>query len=347
MNKKINQLSLLVLMSIILIVSGCESDETKKISSKSSYLMGTLVKITIDGKVEESVYNEIFSHMKFIEEKVSTKIESSELSQINQQAGQQSVKVSDETYQMIKRGLYYAELSNGYFDITIGPLVALWGIGTENAKLPEEDNLNQVIPLTDYKKVILNEDTQSVKLEKYNMMIDLGGIAKGYAADYAAKMLKEQGINHAIINLGGNILTIGAKSNGDQWKVGLQDPFEERNKTFGIIKSENLSIVTSGIYERFFLEDDKRYHHILDPFTGYPIENDLAGVTILSKQSVDGDALSTTAFALGLEKGYALISNLDGVEAVFVTKDREVYVTQGAETVFELTHTGYTLKQML
>ena len=161
------------------------------------------------------------------------------------------------------------------------------------------------------------------------MGIDLGAIAKGFIADRIKEYLLENNVQSALINLGGNVLLVGSKPNGDDFKVGIQKPFEDRNETIAIMELSDVSIVSSGIYERYFKQDDILYHHILNPSTGYPYDTGLTAVTVITNHSVDGDALSTTAFALGLEQGMEFINSLEDVYAVFITKENELYYSDG------------------
>lgn len=184
-----------------------------------------------------------------------------------------------------------------------------------------------------------------IYLEKPEMMLDLGGIAKGYLADRVADLLASKEIEHAIINLGGNVVVMGsAPTDGRDWRVGIQNPFESGGDIVGEIQLSDGSVVTSGIYQRYFESEGKLYHHLLNPQTGLPIDNELMAVTVVSSDSVTADALATAIFAMGLEAGYDFIEDYDQTEAVFVTKDRSVYVTSGLES-FQLTHSDYHLKE--
>jgi thiamine biosynthesis lipoprotein len=175
------------------------------------------------------------------------------------------------------------------------------------------------------------------------MKVDLGAIAKGYAADEVARILKENGVKHAIINLGGNVMTIGGNPNGKPWRIGIQDPYNPRGEYLGILPIKDKTVVTSGTYERYFIENGKRYHHILDPDTGYPTDNKLDSVSIITDKSIDGDGLSTSTLLLGLDEGMKLIEKLENVEAIFVTSDKQVYVSSGLKKDFTLTNPAFKL----
>ncbi|MDI3535253.1 MAG: FAD:protein transferase, partial [Thermosediminibacterales bacterium] len=188
-----------------------------------------------------------------------------------------------------------------------------------------------------YNSVLLNSKEKSIMLKKEEMMLDLGGIAKGYAADEVSKILKENHVKHAIVNLGGNVLAYGNKPDGSKWRIGIQKPFAPRGDYAGVVSVINKAVVTSGIYERYFEENGKIYHHILDPETGYPVENNLMSVTIITDKSIDADSLSTSVFAMGLKEGLNLIEKLDNTEAIFITKDSKIYLTSGLKNSFKLT----------
>ena len=168
------------------------------------------------------------------------------------------------------------------------------------------------------------------------MQLDLGGIAKGYAADEVVKILKQEGIRSAIIDLGGNIYALGSKNSDNNWKVGIQDSFSDRGKVIGAVEVFDKTVVTSGIYERFIEEDGVRYHHILNPKTGYPYETDIAGVSIIADNSIDADALSTLTFTKGVKEGLKFVENLDNVDAIFITNDKKIYLTENIKDNFKL-----------
>ncbi|MFQ9396278.1 MAG: FAD:protein FMN transferase [Lachnospiraceae bacterium] len=208
-----------------------------------------------------------------------------------------------ETSELIQIGLSYGELSEGAFDISIEPVSSLWDFTSGDAVIPDEKELAEAVALVDYRKVHVNGNT--VTFDTPGMGLDLGAIAKGYIADRIKEYLKKEGVEHALINLGGNILCLGDKPEGTAFRIGVQKPFGEATETLTICPIEDQSLVSSGTYERFFRKDGRIYHHILNPKTGYPYDNGLTAVTIRSDDSLTGDALSTTVFALGEEKGWS------------------------------------------
>ncbi len=235
--------------------------------------------------------------------------------------------VSDILYEILEKGLYYSEKSKGVFDITIEPESSLWDFTSDNRKVPEDTKIKEAVKLTGYKNAALEDGKLVLKMP--GMGIELGAIAKGFIADKLKEYLKENGVTSGTVNLGGNVLCIGKKPDGSPFRIGIQHPFENRNEVITAVKAEDISVVSSGIYERYFMQDGKMYHHILDPSTGYPYNNGLVAVTIISGKSVDGDALSTTCFAMGLEKGLEFANSLENVYAVFITEDEKLHYSEG------------------
>lgn len=333
-----------VLLSILLFnLVGC-TKKTKKPIERTDFMLGTICSIKIYNKSDESILDKGFDKIKDIENKMSLNIKESDVYKLYELSGKEPLKVSDDTFKVLKMGKEFGDISNGHFDITIGPLSKLWNIGTPEAKVPTEDELKETLPLIDYSKLTLDEKNKTAKLENDGMMVDLGGIAKGYAADEVAKVLKENGVKNAIINLGGNVFTLGKSTNNTEWKIGIQNPFEGRGDAVGSVKVENKSIVTSGIYERYVEENGKKYHHILNPKTGYPYDNEIAGVTIITDESILGDALSTTVFSLGLHEGLDFINKRKDAEAIFITKDNKIYLSNGIKENFKLLDNSFTIE---
>jgi thiamine biosynthesis lipoprotein len=266
---------------------------------------------------------------------------------INEQAGVEPVEVRADLIELLEQALYYAELSNGAFDPTIGPLVQLWGIGTDTQRVPDADEIFATLELVNWRDVEIDRTAGTVFLRREGMALDLGAIAKGYAGDEAARIARENNVPRAVIDLGGNIVTVGwreqKKNESIPWRIGIQNPSSGRGAYIAIVPVHDASVVTSGVYERFFMADGRRYHHLFSTTNGYPIENGLMSVTIITGSSTTADALSTTVFALGFERGRELIDSIPGVEAIFVFDDRTVRITGGLEGIFSLTDTDFTL----
>ena len=234
--------------------------------------------------------------------------------------------ISEDLASLLSEGLDITRESDSAFDIAIAPLTSLWDFTAEDPKAPDDAAIQKALPLCSSDGVTI--DGQDITLPSDDIQFDVGAIAKGYIADRLKDFLVKKGVNSAIINLGGNVLCIGSKPDGTPFKVGIQKPFADRNETEAVMDITGKSVVSSGIYERCFKQNGKLYHHILNPQTGYPYDNGLISVTIISDQSVDGDALSTTCFALGLEDGLKFAEK-KGVQAVFITKDYELHYTDG------------------
>lgn len=265
---------------------------------------------------------------------LSKNIEGSDVWKINNADGKR-VAVSAETSEILMRSLEFSRLSGGLFDITIGPCVSLWDFTGEGmGSLPDPDELAATAEMVDWTKIDINDE--GVLLPE-GMGIDLGAIAKGYISDRIADYLAAGGVESALINLGGNVRTLGLKPDGSNWRIGIQDPEGVRDQSIiGVITLSGNSVVTSGIYERGFILDGVCYHHILDPETGWSVQNELAGVSIVSDEACTADALSTSVFAMGLAEGTTFVEGLEGVEAVFVTRDGEVSWTSGLNGLFLL-----------
>ncbi|KEI93577.1 FAD:protein FMN transferase [Clostridium botulinum] len=334
---------LLLCIYLPLVFVGCNSKPEEPVS-RETYLMGTIINIKAYGKNADKAVQSSVDKISDIENKMSLNISTSEVNKINKNAGIAPVKVSKNTFDVVKASLIYSEKSKGSFDITVEPLVSIWGIGTEKARIPSKDEINKALKLINYKDVIINEKESTVMLKRKGQAIDLGAIAKGYTADELKKVLLNYNVSSAFLSLGGNVYVLGNKPDKTLWKIGVQNPLEPRGDYLGIVSVSDKSVVTSGNYERFFERNGKRYHHIFDTKTGYPAEKGLISVSIISDKSIDGDALSTSVYTLGLDEGKKLIEGLKGVEAVFVTNDKKVYITSGLKDTFKLTNTDFKLQ---
>ena len=298
--------------------------------SRSDFLLNTFVTVTLYDTEDESLLDSCMELCRMYESRFSKTISTSEIYQMNhRQPEETTFSLSQDTADLIREGLEYSRLSDGAFDITIEPLSSLWDFTSGEAIIPEESAIQAAAARVDYRNLVLDGNT--LTFLSPDTTIDLGSIAKGFIADRLKEYLVGQGVKSAIINLGGNVLCIGEQPDGSPFLIGLQAPFEERNTIYANLEIHDLSVVSSGVYERHFVVDGKNYHHLLNPKTGYPYDNGLISVTILSSRSVDGDALSTTCFSLGLDKGLALVNSLDGIDAFFMTEDKEVHYSDGAE----------------
>ena len=307
-------------------MTGCSgaksSTQTDQDLTYTDMLFDTVIKIQILDPADESILDGLKKLCEKYDTMFSATNTDSELYKLNHANGQ-PFTVSSETANLIQEGIHYSELSGGAFDLTIEPVSALWDFKADKPTVPSSDAIAQAVSHVDYTKVDIQDNT--ITLEDPEAGIDLGAIAKGYIADQVKTYLKKQGIKHAIINLGGNVDVIGTKPDGSKYNIGIQKPFDESGEAITSVQLNDQTVVTSGIYERYFKKNGKLYHHILDPRTGYPCENNLYSVSIITDSSTKADALSTTCFLLGYEKGMELIQSMDGVEAIFITDDEKVH----------------------
>lgn len=313
-------------------------------ATRAEFLMGTYIEARAYGFRASKALDQVYTRLAEIERKLTINQPGSEIDAVNAAAGQSPVKVSGDTFAVVKKALSYGSLTGGRFDLTIQPIVALWRIGFPDARVPAPEEIQSALPLVGYQGVQLDEERQTIYLQKPGSGIDLGGIAKGYAADEAVAILRRNGIKSGLLSLGGNVYVIGNKPDGTPWRIGVQDPVSERDTYLGVIEIADSTLVTSGAYERYLEVGGKRYHHIIDPQTGYPAESDLISTTIVSKSSIDADALSTSLFVLGREQGLELAKRL-GVEAIVVDKERRVYMTDGLKGRFTLTSRDYQMAE--
>ena len=322
--KKIRVLPLI--LGLLVFCSACSAKKNLPKVSEIGFYLDTVIIMTAYTD-DSQVLKEALSECGRYEKLLSGTIEGSDVWRINHANGE-SVVVSDDTIAILRCAARISELSGGAFDVTVGPVSTMWDFTSGEAVLPDGEEIARKAKLVDYTKLELEGNT--VRLPA-GMMIDPGGIAKGYIADRVKAWLMDRGVRHAILSFGGNVVAIGTKPDGSDWKVGIQDIDKATGESMLVSRNSGRSTVTSGIYERGFDLDGVRYHHLLSPKTGWPVQNELASVTIFSDSSMEGDALSTAAFVLGTEDGIKLIESLEGIEAVFIARDRTVTATSGAE----------------
>ena len=293
--------------------------------TKTEEILGTVVNGKVLGDNAQEALEKAYDRAKELEQIMSVNISNSEINYLNNNAYNEAVAVSDDLYYVIEKGIYYGKLTDGAFDITIGNLIDMWAIDTDNARIISSEECYTEINLKNYNNVELNSYDKTIKFLNDKIKINLGAIAKGYIADEMKKILTEEyNIKSGILNLGGNVLTIGTKENGEEYNVGICDPKETSN-IIESVKVSDKTVVTSGNYERYFIgEDGNRYHHILDPSTGYPAENGYVSTTIIADKSIDADALSTATYVLGKDKAKELIDSLEGIKAIFITDDMNI-----------------------
>lgn len=320
----------LLLSAILLALSSCAQESGE--GSKTEFALDTVINIKVfePKTLSEEDWLSVFNLVRNVDKTMNVHDEKSEISKLNANAGVSSQVISKSTYDVLKEALSIAELTDACFEPTIGPLTSLWDIGAKNPRVPSESDIRDKMHLIDYKKLKLYEKTDNGKseyfaeLEDENMAVDVGAIAKGYAADIVKNRLVDLGVKKAILDFGGNILLIGDKSETEKWKIGLQNPSGKKGEVYATVRTSDEAVVSSGDYERFFEFGGKRYHHIIDPKTGYPTDNDLRGVTVIYKKSMRADAYSTALMCMGYEKARAFLNESPNIEAVFFFKNGEV-----------------------
>jgi thiamine biosynthesis lipoprotein len=307
-------------------------------------MLGTTCTVRLYTGGNAEALDAAFARIAEIESRMTINKGGSEVDLVNEAAGIHPVKVTADVLNVITAGLKYSEDGDGAFDVTIAPLVKLWGIGSDSARVPDPSEIRSALSRIGYRDLLVNEKESTVFLKRKGMGIDLGSVAKGYAADEVVRVLKERGVTAALVDLGGNILTMGKKPGGAQWRIAIQNPDEARGTMIGYVDVPGGSVTTAGTYERYFMKEGKRYFHILDARTGYPAWNGLSAVAIWAPDSITADGYDTLVFTLGLERGKKLVESMNGaIEAVFITDAKQVYVTPGLTSRFTLTGSEYVL----
>lgn len=328
-------LSLVIAASAALTLSGCKSEENHAVNF---FAMNTIMSISSADENADAALKQAQSRITELDRLWSVTNSDSELSRLN--SGEQ-VAVNPETAELLRFSLDIAEKTDGALDPTIYPVLTAWGFTLDENRVPDKSEIAALLERVDYRNIRMDGDTVSLK---NSSMLDFGAVAKGYAGDETAKILREQGITSALINLGGSITTIGKKTDGSDWKIGVKNPLDSGN--VGTLALSDLSAVTSGAYERYFTaEDGTVYGHIINPATGCPADNDLLSVTIVSENATLCDALSTALFVMGSEKAqrfYRDYGSALGFEIILITKDKEVIVSPGLSSRFRLTDKSFS-----
>lgn len=320
-------------------LAGCGQNTAKDPAVGQSYALGTICTQTIYAG-DETVIAEADQLLFDIDARMSLFREQSEVDKINESGD--FVEVSEDTYAVIELAQSISAATDGAFDISMGILTQEWDI-TNNPHVPEDAIIKEELKQVGYEAIELKDGKVKTPAP---MKIDLGGIAKGFAADEIAKLYREKGVTSATINLGGNIYAVGQKPDGSAFRIGIADP-ENSADYFAIVSlPDRTALVTSGAYERNFTENGVFYHHILDPKTGYPSNSDIKSVSIFAESSARADALSTAVFVLGSEKGMDVLNAMEGIEAIIVTQDNQVILTDGVIEKYEFTITNqkYAIK---
>ena len=324
-----------VTILMMAVLAGCGQKEV----TQDFYAMDTAMNIRAYGSNAQDAVNQCVRYINQLEQDISRTREDSDIYALNHAQGDW-VELSEQTTDVLEQALRLAEETEGCFDPTIAPLSDLWGIGTEDARIPAQAEIDTALELVNYQNLQMNGTSAALP---EGACIDLGGIGKGYAADQVAQILRDAGVERAVITLGGNIYVLGEKEDGVPWTIGITDP-DSAGDYFATLQVSDTSVVTSGDYERYFEQDGERYCHIFDPETGWPAQTDLRSVTVVSECSTDADAYTTALFVMGSERAMEFCEAHD-IEAVFVKTDHVVYVTEGLRDKFSLTSSEYTYEE--
>lgn len=317
------------MLSALLFLTGCSAESSPEPVQGTFFAMDTVMDFTIYG--ESGLIDQSESLIASLESLVSVTDTGSELYAINQTG---SGTLTGKASSLMEQALEICRRTDGALDLSIYPIVRAWGFTTGSYQVPDEAEIQALLPLVDYRKIQYDAATGTVTLPE-GMEIDLGSVAKGYAGQLVAQMLREHGVQSALLNLGGNVQTVGTKPDGSPWQIGIKDPQGE--DAMMVLSVEDQAVVTSGGYERYFEQDGQTYWHIMDPSTGHPADSGLISVTIVGDEGVVCDGLSTALFVMGLEKAADLWAQSGDFEAVFVTASGEVYITEGLRDRFALT----------
>lgn len=304
----------------------------------TTYAMGSYIQQTVYGAGAEEAAQQASSAVTELENLISWRVEDSDIATLNQETGGEFQDIDPQTWDILNTALQVCQASGGAFDITIAPISWLWDFD-ENPRLPQAEAIEALLPAVNYENVSLLEDGTAA-LQTHSTALDLGAVGKGAACDAAVAAYEESGVNRAVVSVGGSVGVYGEKPGGQPWTIALRDPDTEGS--LGTLSLASGFLSTSGSYEKQFTEDGVTYHHLLDPDTGYPAESGLLSVTVWSGSGTLSDALSTTCFVLGLEDSLPVLEQFDS-EAVFITEDHQIYVTEGLADAFSLTGEGYTL----
>ena len=319
------------MLSALLFLTGCSAESSPEPVQGTFFAMDTMMDFTIYG--ESGLIDQSESLIASLESLVSVTDTGSELYAINQTG---SGTLTGKASSLMEQALEICRRTDGALDSSIYPIVRAWGFTTGSYQVPDEAEIQALLPLVDYRKIQYDAATGTVTVTlPEGMEIDLGSVAKGYAGQLAAQMLREHGVQSALLNLGGNVQTVGTKPDGSPWQIGIKDPQGE--DAMMVLSVEDQAVVTSGGYERYFEQDGQTYWHIMDPSTGHPADSGLISVTIVGDEGVVCDGLSTALFVMGLEKAADLWAQSGDFEAVFVTASGEVYITEGLRDRFALT----------
>jgi thiamine biosynthesis lipoprotein len=309
--------------------------ENRLVAQKTHSAMGTVMTHKAFGPNAEYALEAVCIEIAWLEDRLSRFLPDSDVGRVNRSAGVKREKVGRETYAVLSEALEFARRFPGCFDVTIAPLVALWHTARQSFSQPDASSVQQILPLVNYRDLVLEPRDMTAGLRAVGQSLDLGGIGKGFAGDKILEIFGRFGVTSAYSNLGGNVVTLGAKLDGSPWHIGIQHPRQEQ-RLIGVVSVADQTVVTSGDYQRYYTDrQGKRHHHILDPRTGYPAESGLISVSVVTEKSLVADVLSTVVFIAGLEKGLECLRNFPQTEAILVDTELQIHVTQGLKHRFQ------------
>jgi len=320
-----NIFTLIIILMITLSACDVQSQGGEQVLiTEPGFMMDTYVVLTIHGYVPEGIVEKAFDLIEELESLMSITIENSDVYRINSSGGE-PVTVNPRTVDVIQNAIEFGELSGGLFDITIGRLTRLWNFG-ESREIPDENSIIEAQQTANFRQIIISEHENTVTLTNPEAWIDLGAIAKGYIADQVVELLSTNGVTSALIDMGGDIIALGSRGDGSPWRLAIRNPFDHHYMPFAAtIEVSDVAVISSGTYERSFDIDGIRYHHILDPRTGYPAQSDIVSVTIIAQNGIIGEGLSTMAILMGSEEITEVLTNHYGfIGAVLILQDGEI-----------------------
>ena len=345
MHKSIHTATALAALTAVILSLGLVSCSKNISPSQTRPVLGTVCTVQLFEYGKQKYYDTLFERLEQIEAHMSMNIPSSDIARINAASGVQKIAVHEDTFKVIRRALDIAQLSDGAFNPASGALVKLWNIGSDAPHLPSQEEIEGALALCDWRSVVLSEDGEekSVYLPVKGTALDLGGIAKGFAADELAALIKKLKIPRAIIDLGGNIYAVGEKKGKEAWKVGIKNPFDSAASPVVALSVKDVSVVTSGVYERFFVYEGRLFHHLLDCKTGYPADNGLMSVTIVNGSSMDADALATAVFVMGKERGMDLLRRIN-TQGLCIDTEKTIDATESIKTQALLLNEEFSIR---
>ncbi len=343
---KINLKHSLLFIIFCLYITSCSQEKPRY-----EQILGTICTVNLFEDGKDKIYDEIFVRLREIEREFSIDKKNSDMNRVNSRAYVEPVTVGQDVFSLMETSLLLSDITEGAFDVSVEPLVYLWNINSSSPHVASQEELDEILPLVNYKNIATNPGNRSIHFLKEGMGLDFGAIAKGFAADEVVKICEKHGVRRAIIDLGGNVYVYGQKANKKNWNVGIKNPEYPDSAPLVRVTLPQNSIVTSGVYERFFSVGQEKYHHIFSPFTGRPVDNELLSVTVICENSMLADGLSTAFFVLGEKKSRELIPKFSSIfnmqiSAVFIKKNHEITFSRRFPYVRSILYDDWRVKEV-